>query len=263
LVRSFAVETLDGAKDEEIILYLLQLVQALKYEGMVGREVEKKVGGEEQGGVGGEGKGGVEKDDEKVGALGKFLITRACRNLELANYLYWYLKVETEDAFYGGKYTAVLKALEEGLKTTPLRPPPQNSGGRISAAAGDDDDELSESSAPTDSTPSGKRKTGSKNVFTSIIKGVQKATGTPTGKDAGRGAFGEAGGAESDDEIDDNESTASVTTAATTSTTASNNFTFYDVFEAQETFFLGIMLQQVRERSGRTYEDAVQARLVA
>lgn len=74
-VRSYAIETLSGAPDEELRLYLLQLVQALKYEEDIS--------------------GGVSGVSEAVGkstrvsSLSTFLIERASRNIELANFLYW------------------------------------------------------------------------------------------------------------------------------------------------------------------------------
>ena len=71
LVRSYAIETLNDAPDEELRLYLLQLVQALKYEENISGGVVPLV------------KGG------RVSSLSAFLIDRASRNIELANYLFW------------------------------------------------------------------------------------------------------------------------------------------------------------------------------
>jgi phosphatidylinositol 3-kinase len=71
-VRAYAVERLRKADDEELRSYLLQLVQALKYE---------KVDGE------------ASQDS----SLANFLISRATRNFMLGNYLYWYLMVECDD----------------------------------------------------------------------------------------------------------------------------------------------------------------------
>ncbi|PSN74691.1 phosphatidylinositol 3-kinase [Corynespora cassiicola Philippines] len=70
VVRSYAVERLKKADDEELQLYLLQLVQALKYE------------------AAGEG------DDS---SLARFLITRAAESFTLGNFLHWYLMVEISD----------------------------------------------------------------------------------------------------------------------------------------------------------------------
>ncbi|KAH3995297.1 phosphatidylinositol 3-kinase VPS34 [Parastagonospora nodorum] len=70
VVRSYAVERLKKADDEELQLYLLQLVQALKYEAP------------------GEG------DDS---SLARFLITRAANSFALGNFFHWYLMVEISD----------------------------------------------------------------------------------------------------------------------------------------------------------------------
>jgi phosphatidylinositol 3-kinase len=70
VVRSYAVERLKKADDEELQLYLLQLVQALKYEAP------------------GEG------DDS---SLAQFLITRAASSFTLGNFFHWYLMVEISD----------------------------------------------------------------------------------------------------------------------------------------------------------------------
>ncbi len=84
-VRSYAIETLSGAPDEELRLYLLQLVQALKYE-------EDVSGGTSNN------NGGVpnvfshpvnEGNTKRVSSLATFLIDRASRNVKLANFLYW------------------------------------------------------------------------------------------------------------------------------------------------------------------------------
>ncbi|CBX97228.1 hypothetical protein IAQ61_007358 [Plenodomus lingam] len=70
VVRSYAVERLKKADDEELQLYLLQLVQALKYEAP------------------------GEADDS---SLARFLVTRAANSFKLGNFLHWYLMVEISD----------------------------------------------------------------------------------------------------------------------------------------------------------------------
>jgi phosphatidylinositol 3-kinase len=84
-VRSYAIETLSNAPDEELRLYLLQLVQALKYEENI------------SGGVSGRGdmidvfsqldKGNT--TSSRASSLSAFLIDRASRSIELANFLFW------------------------------------------------------------------------------------------------------------------------------------------------------------------------------
>ncbi|KAF8248095.1 phosphatidylinositol 3-kinase [Wilcoxina mikolae CBS 423.85] len=75
-VRAYAVDRLRTADDEELQLYLLQLVQALKFEAI---------------------RPDAEVDAVKESSLAKFLISRACNNETLGSYLHWYLAVETED----------------------------------------------------------------------------------------------------------------------------------------------------------------------
>ncbi|KAL2868495.1 phosphatidylinositol 3-kinase VPS34 [Aspergillus lucknowensis] len=76
-VRSYAVERLRKADDDELLLYLLQLVQALKYEDNTHGDAE------------------IAAHDS---SLANFLITRAANNFKLGSYLHWYLMVECDDA---------------------------------------------------------------------------------------------------------------------------------------------------------------------
>lgn len=75
-VRAYAVDRLREADDAELLLYLLQLVQALKFEQM-----------------------SPEADDENTqdSSLARFLISRATNSFMLGNYLHWYLMVECDD----------------------------------------------------------------------------------------------------------------------------------------------------------------------
>ncbi|KAM0252608.1 hypothetical protein ACHAP5_000898 [Fusarium lateritium] len=75
-VRSYAVERLRKADDEELLLYLLQLVQALKYEHI---------------------KTDTEDESGNDSSLAQFLIQRAAANFLLGNYFHWYLMVECDD----------------------------------------------------------------------------------------------------------------------------------------------------------------------
>ncbi|KAL5334366.1 kinase-like domain-containing protein [Aspergillus crustosus] len=76
-VRSYAVERLRKADDDELLLYLLQLVQALKYEDNIHGDAE------------------IAAHDS---SLANFLIARAANNFKLGSYLHWYLMVECDDA---------------------------------------------------------------------------------------------------------------------------------------------------------------------
>ena len=108
LVRSYAIETLSNAPDEELRLYLLQLVQALKYE-------EDVSGGSAQAGnvisssatTTASTAAQSVTTSSRVSSLSAFLIDRASTNIELANYLFWYLRVELENRTYESRYREV------------------------------------------------------------------------------------------------------------------------------------------------------------
>ena len=73
-VRAYAVDRLRKADDEELLLYLLQLVQALKFEPQHTKD-----------------------DDDSDSSLASFLIVRSAANLKLGNFLHWYLMVELDE----------------------------------------------------------------------------------------------------------------------------------------------------------------------
>lgn len=111
-LRRYAVSRLAQASDDDLLLYLLQLVQALKYEQFAGdnkrksKEVESESGSQ------------CEYTD-----LASFLISRANQNLDLANYLYWYLHIETEeeDNIQAGSVAMYRQVLNTFLKQSPFR----------------------------------------------------------------------------------------------------------------------------------------------
>lgn len=110
LVRSYAIDTLASAPDAELELYLLQLVQALKYEQPAMSEGESRTFGNTS----------IPRETKALegsssSSLGFFLIERASKSIELANYLYWYLRVEQEDATHGERYREVFNAMKEKL----------------------------------------------------------------------------------------------------------------------------------------------------
>ncbi|XP_076179765.1 phosphatidylinositol 3-kinase catalytic subunit type 3-like isoform X2 [Ptiloglossa arizonensis] len=118
-VRRYAITRLNQAPDDDLMLYLLQLVQALKYEDfesiknahhilMKDKESEKieKLDRDIQindssstpitvSSVSESGQFSTNQDS--LMDLASFLITRACQNTTLANYFYWYLSIECED----------------------------------------------------------------------------------------------------------------------------------------------------------------------
>eukprot|EP01025_Chloroclados_australasicus_P004742 TRINITY_DN11257_c0_g5_i1.p1 TRINITY_DN11257_c0_g5~~TRINITY_DN11257_c0_g5_i1.p1 ORF type:complete len:871 (-),score=117.28 TRINITY_DN11257_c0_g5_i1:1332-3944(-) len=88
-VRSYAVNVLSkNADDEDIKSYLLQLVQALRYE------------------------------NEDCGTLAKFLVSRAQNNPQLAILLHWFLCVEMVDHGFGTRASHVHKLLIDTLETS-------------------------------------------------------------------------------------------------------------------------------------------------
>ncbi|EXJ92346.1 phosphatidylinositol 3-kinase [Capronia epimyces CBS 606.96] len=74
VVRAYAVDRLRQADDAELLLYLLQLVQALKFE-----------------------KYDIKEEGLPPSSLARFLIDRAAKNFILGNYLHWFLMVECDD----------------------------------------------------------------------------------------------------------------------------------------------------------------------
>jgi phosphatidylinositol 3-kinase len=78
-VRSYAIDTLASAPDDELRLYLLQLVQAIKYE-----DTEQTVASSLP--LSGQ---SSTKSSRSGSSLAHFLIERAAKNIELANFLYW------------------------------------------------------------------------------------------------------------------------------------------------------------------------------
>uniref|UniRef100_A0A674B478 Phosphatidylinositol 3-kinase catalytic subunit type 3 n=1 Tax=Salmo trutta TaxID=8032 RepID=A0A674B478_SALTR len=119
-VRRYAVTRLQQADDEDLLMYLLQLVQALKYENFNDIQCGLEPGGKrdsqglaESSTLGDldssqiltapavpspvpNGKEGADSENPEQD-LCTFLISRACKNSTLANYLYWYVIVECED----------------------------------------------------------------------------------------------------------------------------------------------------------------------
>uniref|UniRef100_A0A667YRG0 Phosphatidylinositol 3-kinase catalytic subunit type 3 n=1 Tax=Myripristis murdjan TaxID=586833 RepID=A0A667YRG0_9TELE len=118
-VRRYAVARLQQADDEDLLMYLLQLVQALKYENFSDIQGGLEPGSKRDSQGLGESSALGDLDRSELGReitssysdnhssfsvlkiilqdLCTFLISRACKNSTLANYLYWYVIVECED----------------------------------------------------------------------------------------------------------------------------------------------------------------------
>jgi phosphatidylinositol 3-kinase len=86
-VQQHAVNQLKRADDEELMLYLLQLVQALKF------------------GVG-----------ATNSPLCQFLVSRSLHDPILGNHFYWFIKVESKDKVHGPIYTRILGYFLNSLK---------------------------------------------------------------------------------------------------------------------------------------------------
>lgn len=118
-LRSFAVDRLKLASCEEILLYLLQLVQALKYEAII---FDKRINSAD-----------AETDHFtlietnsvdllQASPLASFLIEKSVENESLGNFFYWYVKVENEDQINAPDlhpvriYSLILNKYIENLK---------------------------------------------------------------------------------------------------------------------------------------------------
>ncbi|XP_062191805.1 phosphatidylinositol 3-kinase, root isoform-like isoform X2 [Phragmites australis] len=84
-VRGYAVNVLERADDEELQCYLLQLVQALRFE----------------------------RSDKSRLAL--FLVNRALSNIEIASFLRWYILVELHGPAYARRYYSIYDMLENSM----------------------------------------------------------------------------------------------------------------------------------------------------
>lgn len=95
-VRAFSVKQLSRADDDELLLYLLQLVQALKFESAATEQRSSRSA-----------QSAISHDDS---GLTDFLIMRGVRNALLGNRLYWYLMVEValEDKVMAKMYGRVV-----------------------------------------------------------------------------------------------------------------------------------------------------------
>ncbi|KAE8211324.1 hypothetical protein CF327_g4909, partial [Tilletia walkeri] len=156
-VRSYAVRLLERADDEELMLYLLQLVQALKFDNLASLSSSASAAG--RSGAGGGGAGGaagrsgtlranpssssninttsiLPTSSESITSpsasldaghasavtepmgLTDFLISRASKNVELGNNFFWYLRVECEDKILGKLFRRIKTRFVEKLKQT-------------------------------------------------------------------------------------------------------------------------------------------------
>ncbi|KAA1468918.1 atypical/PIKK/PI3K protein kinase [Dentipellis sp. KUC8613] len=103
-VRAFAVKQLSRADDDELMLYLLQLVQALKFESAASDQRSARSTSS-----------AVSYDDS---GLADFLISRAVQNPVLGNRFHWYLAVEValEDRVMAKMYGKVVFKFQQQIQ---------------------------------------------------------------------------------------------------------------------------------------------------
>ena len=93
-LRKMAVDRLRLASSDELLLYLLQLVQALKYESLIYDKKTPYIQDTEHFEMANE----LNDDNDLLKSpLAKFLIEKSIENPNLGNFFYWYVKVENED----------------------------------------------------------------------------------------------------------------------------------------------------------------------
>ncbi|CAH3041450.1 unnamed protein product [Porites lobata] len=135
-VRHYAVSRLKEANDDDLLLYLLQLVQALRYESLSDEEeklTENTVDSLLEESIENHGTENaptqdveemklnttsVKDVDERSDDLASFLISRACKSDTLANFFYWYLLVECnegKDIKEGAMYLNVMRRFSQAL----------------------------------------------------------------------------------------------------------------------------------------------------
>lgn len=117
IVRNFAVSTLAKAKNEDLFDFLLQLVQALRYEKSVSTS-STNVASSRGGAVMNEdGSDNGSSAQDSLGPLARFLIDRSSTSFQMANYFFWYLKVEAGDVSQDAHiFRQVLNRLLEDLQ---------------------------------------------------------------------------------------------------------------------------------------------------
>ncbi|KAH3663922.1 hypothetical protein WICMUC_005861 [Wickerhamomyces mucosus] len=105
-VRTYAVDRLKKATDEELELYLLQLVQALTYDSIAISSIKDSDFSIVELGTSSSINSSLsksknftmrEENNQTLSPLSQFLMDRATINENLASYLYWYLNTEAKD----------------------------------------------------------------------------------------------------------------------------------------------------------------------
>lgn len=108
---------------QELLLYLLQLVQALKFEPQAPSDARSTRSSHSASAMAAAAAAALSTDDS---GLAEFLIKRSVLNAVLGNSFYWYLMVETEDRSVGKMYAKIvfryMKKLENVGALTSIHP---------------------------------------------------------------------------------------------------------------------------------------------
>ncbi|KAJ1735374.1 Phosphatidylinositol (PI) 3-kinase [Coemansia biformis] len=113
-VRSYAVAQLRKATDDELVQYLLQLVQAIKFEYLNALMTQ----GIETAALASSIEGRSRDMFTHEASLAGFLVERALQNRTLGNFFYWYLMVECDDRTTGRAYGKVVFQYVSALAET-------------------------------------------------------------------------------------------------------------------------------------------------
>lgn len=117
-VRTYAVERLKKANDSELELYLLQLVQALRYESLMGGSTDFSIVELNESLAIGQSSSVM---SDALTPLSQFLVERALLNDRLGSFLYWYLTTEARDNKPGSIYKRILDYYLKNVKNHGLQ----------------------------------------------------------------------------------------------------------------------------------------------
>ncbi|GAA5875731.1 hypothetical protein JCM8547_007052 [Rhodosporidiobolus lusitaniae] len=117
-VRAYAVRQLERADDEELMLYLLQLVQALKFEPAPSSSPSSSTSPSSslRHSRHANALRSSASSASNLPTLEDFLIERSARNPILGNHFFWYIQVEKEDKARGKMFEEVAKKFERRMK---------------------------------------------------------------------------------------------------------------------------------------------------
>ncbi|KAJ1952107.1 Phosphatidylinositol (PI) 3-kinase, partial [Linderina pennispora] len=141
-VRVYAVSKLRKANDDELVVYLLQLVQAIRFE-YQGAGAAVGPGGDVASSMAGgvEAPGRLQQQQSAANlhesSLADFLLGRALQNTTLGNFFYWYLMVECKDRSMGKIYGKIVFQYVKALSDTQAGANTQSTFERQSKLVGD------------------------------------------------------------------------------------------------------------------------------